>query len=164
MSQNPNFDNKPAIFSIFVGGLSNIVTNQDLSIYFSQFGPISHCEVQTWKNNPTKCRGFAIIRAGDEQTYELILTSSHRLGERLIECKKMITDKSELDVHSKDLMQKKIFVSGLSKKIDDEQFKAFFSRFGKISMAYVVKHHKDKKSKGFGFISFETKEDRDRLL
>ena len=61
-------------------------------------------------------------------------------------------------------MQKKIFVSGLSKKIDDEQFKAFFSRFGKISMAYVVKHHKDKKSKGFGFISFETKEDRDRLL
>lgn len=164
MSQNPNFDNKQASFSIFVGGLSNVVTNQDLNNYFSQFGPISNCEVQTWKNNPTKCRGFAIITAGDAKTYEAILAGSHRLGERLIECKKMITDRNELDVHSKDLMQKKIFVSGLSKKVEDEQFKAFFSRYGKISMAYVVKHHKDKKSKGFGFISFENKEDRDRLL
>ncbi len=157
-------EGKQRTLAIFVGGLANTVTNSELYTYFTQFGRISLCEIQTWRNNPLKCRGFATIEVDDELTFNRILSCSHKLGDRVIECKKMITDKTELDSHSKDQLQKKVFVSGLSKKVDDEQFKAFFSQYGKITMAYVVKHHKDKKSKGFGFICFESKKDRDNLL
>lgn len=161
---NIKSENKNSMYAIFVGGLANSVTNQDLYNYFAPFGRIAKCEVQTWRNNPLKCRGFATVDAYDEETFNKILSCSHKLGGRVIECKRMIIDKTELDNHSKDQLQRKVFVSGLSKKVDDEQFRAFFSQYGQISMAYVVKHHKDKKSKGFGFICFDNKSDRDALL
>lgn len=151
-------------FTVFVGGLANHTTNRDLLAYFSAFGNIARCEVQMWKNNPTKCRGFALVTAADKPTYEKVLATEHKLGGRYIECKKMIKDKSELQCHSKNEVEKKIFVSGLSKKVTEEQFKAYFALFGEVKIAYIVKHHKDLKSKGFGFVSFSDKRCKQVLL
>lgn len=151
-------------YSVFVGGLANNVTNTDLFNYFSIFGNIKSCDVQMWKNNPIKCRGFAIVTAADLKTYELIINAQHKLGGRNIECKEHIKDRSQLNDYSKNEVNKKVFVSGLSKKVTDEDFKAYFSQFGAVKIAYVVKHHKDQKSKGFGFVIFDSKSDRIRAL
>lgn len=151
-------------YAIFVGGLSNTVTNQDLLSYFRKFGDLVSCEAQMWKNNPSKCRGFAKIAVSDRTTFEAILSAQHKMGGRVIECKKMIQDKEELVSFSRDQLEKKIFVSGLSKKVDDNELLRFFSGFGAVKMAYVVKHHKDQKSKGFGYVCFEKKEDKDKVL
>ena len=151
-------------YAIFVGGLSNSVTNQDLLTYFRHFGELLTCEAQMWKNNPSKCRGFAKIAVKDRKTFEAILNAQHKMGGRVIECKKMIEDKEELETFSKDQLERKIFVSGLSKKVDDNELLRFFSQFGAVKMAYVVKHHKDQKSKGFGYVCFEKKEDKDKVL
>lgn len=150
--------------SIFVGGLSNTITNQDLLAYFGQFGNLVSCEVQMWKNNPTKCRGFAIIQVDSQSAYERILNQTHKLQGRAIECKTVIQDKTQLDSHSKEEQEKKIFVSGLCKRVDDEHLRTFFSQFGEVRMAYVVKHHKDKKSRGIGYVSFKNKESKVKAL
>jgi RNA recognition motif-containing protein len=151
-------------YAIFVGGLSNTVTNHDLLTYFRKFGDLLTCEAQMWKNNPSKCRGFAKIAVRDRGTFEAILGAQHKMGGRVIECKKMIEDKEELETFSKDQLERKIFVSGLSKKVDDNELLRFFSQFGAVKMAYVVKHHKDQKSKGFGYVCFDRKEDKDKVL
>ena len=151
-------------YAIFVGGLSNSITNQDLLTYFKKFGDLLTCEAQMWKNNPSKCRGFAKIAVKDRKTFEAILSAQHKMGGRVIECKKMIEDKAELETFSKDQLEKKIFVSGLSKKVDDMELLRFFSQFGVVKMAYVVKHHKDQKSKGFGYVCFDKKEEKDKVL
>ena len=151
-------------FTIFVGGLANNVTDGDLYSYFSTFGNIHTCKAQMWHNNPQKCRGFALVTAGDQFTYDLILNSQHTLAGRNIECKVHIKDKSQLNDYSKSETDRKIFVSGLPKKVTDEELKDYFSYFGTVKIAYIVKHHKDKKPKGFGFVIFENKADRDSAL
>ena len=149
---------------IFVGGLESKTTNHDLLQYFGQFGIIRGCEVQCWKNNPTKCRGFALIDIADYPTYEIILQSQHRIFNRPIECKKLIQDKEELNGHNQLMLDRKVFVSGLSKKVDDFTLSDYFSQFGSIEIAYIIKHHKDNKSKGFGFILFYEKESKENAL
>lgn len=154
----------PEDLSLFVGGLSNSVTNQALWEYFGKYGTIASVEVQMWKNNPEKCRGFATVIAKDFSTFEAILRQDHYIEGRFIECKRMIRDKEVLEQYTQEQIEKKVFVSGLSKKVDDWQLKEFFSQFGPVKMAYVVKHHKDKKSKGFGFVTFENKKDKLKVL
>lgn len=150
--------------SIFVGGLINTTTNKDLFRYFSQFGPIASCKAQMWKNNPAKCRGFAVLTAGDSETYENIMSRQHFLGGRYIECKPLVKDKSRLSSYCKEELDKRIYVSGLSKKVSDELLKEYFSNFGEVNIAYIVRHHKDQKPKGFGFVSFTTREGRENAL
>lgn len=151
-------------FSVFVGGLANTETNESLLNYFTIFGEIASCQVQVWKNHPQKCRGYAIVAAKNRETFERILNSSHKVGNRVVECKPLITDPETLNSHNEDVLKRKVFVSGLSKKLNDEQFREYFAQFGQISMAYIVKHHIDKKSRGFGFICFADSEAKRRLL
>lgn len=161
---NANATQSSQDFEIFIGGLASNASNQELMSYFSQFGKIQDCKVQVWKNNPTKCRGFALLSAGDHAAYNLILATAHKFNGRPIECKKLIKDKNELNSYSKDLTDRKLFVSGLAKSVTDVDLKNFFSQFGPVEIAYIIKHHKDNKSKGFGFISFVTKAGRDLAL
>jgi RNA recognition motif-containing protein len=151
-------------YSVFVGGLANTETNESLMAYFAAFGGITSCQVQVWKNHPQKCRGYAIVVAGDKPTFDRILSNAHKVGNRVVECKPLITDPEVLNSHNEDVLKRKVFVSGLSKKLTDEQFREFFSRYGAISMAYIVKHHIDRKSRGFGFICFADSEAKNKLL
>lgn len=160
----PSRGHRGQSLSVFVGGLANTETNESLQNYFCGFGDIASCEVQVWKNHPQKCRGYAIVVAGNKPTFDRILRSAHKVGNRVVECKPLITDPQTLSSHNEDVLKRKVFVSGLSKKIKDEEFREFFTQFGDISMAYVVKHHVDKKSRGFGFVCFSDINAKHRLL
>ena len=149
---------------LFVGGLASTVTNADLFQHFCQFGSILKCEVQVWKNNPEKCRGFAIVHTNDLHTFESILQATHRLKGRPVECKRMIREKEALLEYNQGLVERKLFVSGLAKSVDDQKLREFFSQFGPLEMAYIIKHHKDMKSKGFGFVCFCNREDKEKAL
>lgn len=149
--------------TIFIGGLDSSTTNAELLKYFGCFGVIRSCEVQCWKNNRTKCRGFALIEIADFTTYENILLTPHRLNGRPIEVKRMISDKSELEEHTQDLNDRKVFVSNLPKKLTDTELAAYFSKYGQVELAYIIKHHKDNKSKGFGFVLYRHKNEKQKV-
>lgn len=155
---------KQSDLSIFVGGLINSTTNTELFAYFSQFGTIIHCEAQMWKNNPGKCRGFAVLTTGDQETYEAIMGCPHVLGGRHVECKPLVKDRSQLSSYCKDELHKKLYISSISKKVTDEQLGTYFAQFGEVKIAYIVRHHKDNKPKGFGFVCFATKEGKAAAL
>ena len=61
-------------------------------------------------------------------------------------------------------MAKKLFVGNLSFTIADEQLSAIFSPFGNIVSAIVVKDKFSGRSKGFGFVEFETEEDAQKAM
>lgn len=145
---------------VFVGGLESKTTCLDLLRYFGQFGIIRGCELQCFKSNPAKCRGFALIDIGDSDSYETILLTRHRIGDRPIQCKPLIQDKDELVEYNQSVIDRKVFVSGLPKKVTDQMLKEHFEQFGPVELAYIIKHHKDNKSKGFGFVCFEDKESK----
>lgn len=60
--------------------------------------------------------------------------------------------------------QTKIFVGGLSWDTTDEKLRNFFSKFGRVIDACVMKNPTTGRSKGFGFVSFEKAETVQKVL
>lgn len=152
-------------YTIFVGGLSSKCEETPLKSYFLQFGSIIDCKPQTWKKNSSKCRGFAILRCEDFDTYKRIISEDkHLYNGRNIECKEYFSSKDKLTQYNKSLFQRKVLISGFNENITTEDLENFFSKFGEIEIAYSVKSCKTGKSKGYGYVCFKEKRDRDRLL
>ena len=55
-------------------------------------------------------------------------------------------------------MGKKIFVGGLSWDTDDNGLNEAFSRFGDIEEAKVITDRETGRSRGFGFVTFDSEE------
>lgn len=165
---NKNISNSPystQTFNIFVGGLPATCTPPMLNNYFSQFGKILKSEPQTWNKKSTSCRGFAIIRCADKSTFDKILGhSKHRFQDRVIWCKEHFKTKEKLKSHFNEVTKRKIFVRGLSSRISTDDLESFFSRYGELEIAYVVKHKKTGKSKGFGYICFKDTRVTEKIL
>ena len=62
------------------------------------------------------------------------------------------------------LTQPKIFVGNISYKLSTSQFKEFFSSFGKVIYAQIVKDRVKKRSKGYGFVTFSNESEVQRVL
>jgi RNA-binding protein Musashi len=59
---------------------------------------------------------------------------------------------------------KKIFVGGLSADVTDEIFHEYFSKFGGVKDAVVMVDRSTNRSRGFGFVTFETEDAVDAVL
>lgn len=52
-------------------------------------------------------------------------------------------------------MSGKIYVGNLPFKVDDAELKKIFSEFGTVTEAVVITEKYSRRSKGFGFVSFD---------
>ncbi|GAB2272473.1 hypothetical protein Dimus_007297 [Dionaea muscipula] len=60
------------------------------------------------------------------------------------------------------LTSPKLFVSGLSKWVDDEKLRDAFAPFGQLIEAKVIVDRPTGRSKGFGFITYSTVEEAEK--
>ncbi|XP_024032388.1 uncharacterized RNA-binding protein C660.15-like, partial [Morus notabilis] len=65
---------------------------------------------------------------------------------------------------SKDFKTKKIFVGGIPTTVNEDEFRDFFSQFGEVKEHQIMRDHATSRSRGFGFITFETEQAVDDLL
>lgn len=61
-------------------------------------------------------------------------------------------------------MNNKLFVAGLPWSVDDEQLRDLFSQYGAIISAKVIIDRDTNRSKGFGFVEFNSAEDANNAL
>lgn len=61
-------------------------------------------------------------------------------------------------------MGNKIYVGNLPFKIGDKELNKIFSEFGAITEAVVIKDKYSKRSKGFGFVTFESDESAENAI
>ena len=52
----------------------------------------------------------------------------------------------------------KLFIGGLSFDTTDETFRSYFSQFGEVADAFVLRDNVTKRSRGFGFVTFASPE------
>ncbi|KAF3442927.1 hypothetical protein FNV43_RR16845 [Rhamnella rubrinervis] len=64
--------------------------------------------------------------------------------------------------HSSTLTSPKLFISGLSRLTTDDKLKEAFSPFGQIIDAKVVTDRASGRSKGFGFVTYESIEEAEK--
>ena len=53
----------------------------------------------------------------------------------------------------------KLYVGNLPWSVDDSKLKELFSEFGNVSEAVIINDKFSKRSKGFGFVTFDNDED-----
>lgn len=59
---------------------------------------------------------------------------------------------------------RKIFVGGLPGSVQDEEFRDFFTQFGSVIDSVVIFDTNTRRSRGFGFVTFEERATAERIL
>ncbi|XP_055387239.1 heterogeneous nuclear ribonucleoprotein 27C [Condylostylus longicornis] len=137
---------------LFVGGLSWETTQENLSRYFCRFGEIIDCVVM--KNNETgRSRGFGFVTFADPANVNHVLQSGpHTLDGRTIDpkpCNPRTLQKPKKGGGYK------VFLGGLPSNVTETDLRTFFGRYGKVTEVVIMYDQEKKKSRGFGFLSFE---------
>jgi len=66
--------------------------------------------------------------------------------------------------HLPEVQQNKIFIGGLHHAVDREELKSYFSKYGKVCDACVMFDPVTRRSRGFGFITYEANESAQRAI
>lgn len=147
---------------LFVGGLSWETTQETLQRYFSRYGEVIDCVVM--KNNETgRSRGFGFVTFADPNNVGVVIQNCpHTLDGRTIDPKPC--NPRTLQKPKKNSSFPKVFLGGLPSNVTETDLRTFFNRYGKVMEVVIMYDQEKKKSRGFGFLSFEDDEAVDRCV
>uniref|UniRef100_U5ENC5 Putative rna-binding protein musashi/mrna cleavage and polyadenylation factor i complex n=1 Tax=Corethrella appendiculata TaxID=1370023 RepID=U5ENC5_9DIPT len=138
---------------LFVGGLSWETTQENLQRYFSRYGEVIDCVVM--KNNETgRSRGFGFVTFADPDNVDRALDNGpHTLDGRTIDPKPC--NPRSMHKPKRTGGYPKVFLGGLPPNITETDLRGFFNRYGNVMEVVIMYDQEKKKSRGFGFLSFE---------
>lgn len=140
---------------MFIGGLNWDTTGEGLVAYFSKFGEVLDYTIMR-DNTTGRSRGFGFLTFKDPQSVDQVIKTDHVLDGKLIDPKRAIAREEQDRVG-------KIFVGGIDPMVNERDFNEFFSQFGSIIDAQLMIDKDTGRSRGFGFITFDSLEAVDRV-
>ncbi|KAH8319970.1 hypothetical protein KR074_010459 [Drosophila pseudoananassae] len=149
---------RSGVGNVFIKNLDKTIDNKAIYDTFSAFGNILSCKVATDEKANSKGYGFVHF-----ETEEAANTSIDKVNGMLLNGKKVYVGKfiprkeREKELGEKAKLFTNVYVKNFTEDFDDEKLKEFFEPYGKIT-SYKVMSKEDGKSKGFGFVAFETTE------
>uniref|UniRef100_U5ENZ1 Putative rna-binding protein musashi/mrna cleavage and polyadenylation factor i complex n=1 Tax=Corethrella appendiculata TaxID=1370023 RepID=U5ENZ1_9DIPT len=146
---------------LFVGGLSWETTQENLQRYFVRYGEVIDCVVM--KNNETgRSRGFGFVTFSDPANVNHVLQNGpHTLDGRTIDPKPC--NPRTLQKPKRGGGYPKVFLGGLPSNVTETDLRHFFGRYGKVMEVVIMYDQEKKKSRGFGFLSFEEEASVERV-
>ncbi|KAH7281376.1 hypothetical protein KP509_36G044000 [Ceratopteris richardii] len=149
-------DSEPSSGKIFIGGLSRGTTIEVLTRHFKKYGELTDSVIM--KNRSTgQPRGFGFVTYADPSIVDRVLQDTHVIDGRTVDAKRTVP-REKMPVPSKGPKTKKIFVGGLTSATTEDDLKAYFLKFGKISSCQIMQDHEARISRGFGFVTFENEQ------
>ncbi|CAL9073765.1 hypothetical protein MUK42_09107 [Musa troglodytarum] len=145
---------------IFVGGLPKDTTMATFEQHFEKYGKIVD-KVIMRDRNTNKPRGFGFITFDDPSVVDKVIEDTHAINGKTVEIKRTIPKGA---APLKDFKTRKVFVGGIPTSLTEDEFKDFFSQFGKVDDHEIIRDHTTNRSRGFGFIVFESEKVVDDLL
>lgn len=137
------------VYKLFIGGLTIETTEIQVEEHFSKFGFVF--DILIIRNRATGVsKGYGFISCNNVKTYQRIVNTEHVINGRAIDCHDSFK-KSDDPEKFKENANKKIFVGGISLETTDDDLHSYFSRFGVVRQAYVIKDPVSRRSKKFGF-------------
>ncbi|CAL5369348.1 unnamed protein product [Camellia sinensis] len=133
---------------LFVGGISQETKEENLKEHFIKYGEVIESEIirdRTTGNG----RGFGFVTLADLSMVATVLQDEHIILGRKVEVK-VAKPKDE------QLSNKKIFVGGLPPSLTGEELKEYFGKFGAITDGVVICDKESNRSRGFGFVTFDS--------
>lgn len=144
---------------VYVGGLSHTTSELALQHLFEKFGNLENVWIVTDKISG-KSRGFGFVSFLEEsaaQTSVAQLNGTQLDGRTL---KVSIANERRSERPSEDSVSSdaKVFVRGLSWNLSEEDLAVEFGGFGTVTLTKIVCDPNTHRSRGFGFVGFESKE------
>ncbi|WEJ96134.1 hypothetical protein PSN45_003670 [Yamadazyma tenuis] len=140
---------------MFIGGLNWDTTEQGLVDYFSKYGEVIDYTIM--RDSATgRSRGFGFLTFKDPRSVDEVVKTPHELDGKLIDPKRAIAKEEQDKVG-------KIFVGGIDPYVTEQEFSDFFSQYGHIIDAQLMLDKESGKSRGFGFITYDSPEAVDRV-
>lgn len=140
--------------SLFIGGIFPNVTYQELKGSLNRIAPIKSLKIIRNKESGL-CKGYAFLTVSDRWTCQKLLQTKIRLRDRFLTCQERGLSQSKIIRKSK-----RVFVGGLINSITDIILHSQFEeKFGKVRAAYVIRAYSSRRSKGYGYVEFESQED-----
>ncbi|MCL7022459.1 hypothetical protein MKW94_012427, partial [Papaver nudicaule] len=145
---------------IFIGGLAKETTAAQFQKHFGKYGEITDSVIMKDRKSGLP-RGFGFVTYADSSVVDRVIQENHIINGKQVEIKRTIPKGA---IGSKDFKTKKIFVGGIPTSVAEEEFKDFFSKYGEVKEHMIMRDHATSRSRGFGFVTFETEEAVDDLL
>ncbi|KAK8644193.1 hypothetical protein V6N13_123508 [Hibiscus sabdariffa] len=145
---------------IFVGGLARETSSAQFLEHFGKYGEITDSVIM--KDRKTgQPRGFGFVTYAEPSVVDKVIEDTHVINGKQVEIKRTIPKGA---AGSKEFKTRKIFVGGIPSSVSEDEFKDFFTQYGEVREHQIMRDHATNRSRGFGFITFETEQAVDNLL
>ncbi|KFK38657.1 hypothetical protein AALP_AA3G143300 [Arabis alpina] len=163
-SRNDNFQSGDGASpgKIFIGGLHKDTTNTVFNKHFGKYGEITDSVIMRDRHSGQP-RGFGFITYADASVVDKVMEESHIINGKQVEIKRTIP-KGAGGNQPKDIKTKKIFVGGIPSAVTEDELKEFFAKYGTVVEHQIIRDHETNRSRGFGFVIFDSEEVVDELL
>ncbi|XP_071736705.1 uncharacterized protein [Rutidosis leptorrhynchoides] len=161
-SKRPDFGDGASPGKIFIGGLAKDTTIDAFVKYFGKYGELTDSVIM--KDRQTgRPRGFGFVTYADPAVVDTVIAETHIINGKQVEIKRTIP-KGAGERESKDFRTKKVFVGGIPTSVTEDELKDFFSKYGKVVEHEIIRDHATNRSRGFGFIVFDSEQVVDTML
>ncbi|KAL6592273.1 hypothetical protein ACP70R_049537 [Stipagrostis hirtigluma subsp. patula] len=146
---------------IFVGGVAWETTEETFSKHFEKYGAITDSVIM--KDKHTKMpRGFGFVTFSDPSVIDKVLEDEHVIDGRTVEVKRTVPRE---EMSTKDGPKtRKIFIGGLPPSLSEDELRDHFSSYGKVLEHQIMLDHSTGRSRGFGFVTFESEDSVERVI
>lgn len=147
--------------NIFIKNLDKSIDHRALFDTFSQFGPILSCKIELDETNQS--RGYGYIQYANTESAD---RATNTVNGMMLAGKKVfvgpfVPRKERISQTNKKFTN--IYVNNVDPNLSDDEFKSLFTPFGTIKSAVVMKDESGK-SKGFGFVNYDTPEEAEKAV
>lgn len=149
---------RSGVGNVFIKNLDKQIDNKAIYDTFSAFGNILSCKVAQDEKGNSKGYGFVHF-----ETEEAANTSIEKVNGMLLNAKKVFVGRfiprkeREKELGEKAKLFTNVYVKNFGEDMDDDKLYTMFEPYGKIT-SHKVMSKDDGKSKGFGFVAYETTE------
>lgn len=144
---------------LFIGGV-NWSTNEEMfKDFFSQFGPVVESIIMRERDG--KSRGFGFVVFFKRSSAEKVMASQLELDGRPLDCKFAVPKGETPGFAGRQGGANvgricKIFVGGIHLDASQEDLRSYFSSYGVVAETTIMQDHMSQKSRGFGFVTFDS--------
>ncbi|KAF8651458.1 hypothetical protein AX16_004757 [Volvariella volvacea WC 439] len=145
--------------NIFIKNLDHGIDNKALHDTFATFGTVLSCKVATDEQGRSKGYGFVHYETAEAATRAIAAVNGMLLNDKKVYVGHHISRKerqSKLDEMKAQFTN--LYVKNVDTEVTQEEFEKLFEPYGNVTSA-VVSVDEAGKSKGFGFVNFQTHEE-----
>ncbi|XP_037915555.1 polyadenylate-binding protein isoform X2 [Hermetia illucens] len=155
---------RSGVGNVFIKNLDKSIDNKAIYDTFSAFGNILSCKVAQDEKGISKGYGFVHFETEEAANMSIQKVNGMLLNSKKVYVGKFIPRKErEKELGEKAKLFTNVYVKNFGEDFDDNKLQEMFEPYGKIT-SHKVMIKDDGKSKGFGFVAFETPEAAEKAV